>query len=77
MKRSEIILMVLQVPIDFLLLILAGISAYYLRFSEWVVALRPVIFEMSIINFLNKLSILSFIFISLINSYIHHHIYFF
>ncbi len=63
MKRSEIILMVLQVPIDFLLLISAGISAYYLRFSEWVVALRPVIFEMSIINFLNIITLVSLIWI--------------
>lgn len=53
MKRSEIILMVIQVPIDFLLLILAGISAYYLRFAGWVVVLRPIIFSLSLVDFLN------------------------
>lgn len=63
MKRSEIILMVLQVPIDFLLLILAGISAYYLRFSEWAVDLRPVIFDMSVVNFLNITTLVSLIWI--------------
>jgi len=51
MKRSEIFLMVIQVPIDFLLLILAGISAYYLRFTDWAVAIKPVIFKLTMIDF--------------------------
>lgn len=59
MKRSEIILMVLQVPIDFLMLILAGISAYFLRFSDYVVDLKPVIFKLSLLNFLNIVSLVS------------------
>lgn len=52
MKRSEIILMVLQVPIDFLLLLFAAVSAYYLRFTAWAIALKPVIFKLTLINFL-------------------------
>ena len=51
MKRSEIFLMVLQVPLDFCLLILAGISAYYLRFSSWAISLKPVTFELSLSEF--------------------------
>jgi len=51
MKRSEVILMVLQVPIDFVLLVLAGISAYYLRFTDWAIELRPVVFELSLVEF--------------------------
>lgn len=53
MKRSEIILMVLQVPLDFLMLILAAISAYFLRFSDWAVKLRPVIFKLTLLDFLS------------------------
>lgn len=53
MKRSEVILMVLQVPIDFLLLLLAALSAYYLRFTDWAVSLKPVIFDLSLVEFLN------------------------
>lgn len=53
MKRSEVILLILQVPIDFLMLILAGVSAYYLRFSDWATALKPVIFDISIFEFLS------------------------
>lgn len=57
MKRSEVILMVLQVPIDFLLLILAGISAYYLRFTDWAIALKPVIFKLTFLDFLQIVSL--------------------
>ncbi|PLX28401.1 hypothetical protein C0581_02630 [Candidatus Parcubacteria bacterium] len=53
MKRSEVILMVLQVPLDFLMLILAGISAYYLRFTDWAIDMKPVVFEMSIFEFMD------------------------
>ncbi len=52
MKRSEIILMILKVPLDFLMLILAGVSAYFLRFSERVTELRPVIFELTLFQFI-------------------------
>lgn len=57
MKRSEIILMVLQVPIDFLLLFLAAVSAYYLRFTDWAIGLRPVIFELTLLDFLQIVSL--------------------
>lgn len=51
MKRSEIILMLLQIPVDFLLLFLAGISAYQLRFSSFFVQYRPVLFDISLSEF--------------------------
>jgi exopolysaccharide biosynthesis polyprenyl glycosylphosphotransferase len=47
MKRSELILLVLQVPIDFFLLFFASLSAYALRFSDWAIALKPVTFSLS------------------------------
>jgi hypothetical protein len=52
MKRSEIILMILQVPVDFIMLVLAAVSAYYLRFTGWAVGLKPVLFQMSLIDFI-------------------------
>ncbi len=48
--------MILQVPVDFLMLIFAGMSAYYLRFSDWALNLRPVIFDISLIEFLSVVS---------------------
>lgn len=53
MKRSELLLMVLQVPVDFILLLLAGISAYQLRFTDWAVNLKPVIFKLSLIQYID------------------------
>lgn len=53
MKRSEFFLMILQVPLDFLLLLCAGISAYVLRFTDWAVAIKPVSFDLTLIGFLD------------------------
>lgn len=52
MKRFEIIFMILQVPLDYLMLLLAGISAYYLRFTNLVVGVRPVTFGLTFFVFL-------------------------
>lgn len=46
MKKTESFFSVLFVPVDFVLIILAGTSAYYLRFSHWSVMVRPVIFNL-------------------------------
>lgn len=45
--------MVLQVPLDYALLLGAAVSAYYLRFSGWAISLKTVRFEMSIEEFLS------------------------
>lgn len=56
MKRSELLLMILQVPIDFLMLVMAAITAYQLRFSEWAVALKPVLFDFTLLEFLDDVT---------------------
>jgi len=45
--------MILQAPIDFIMLILAAVSAYFLRFTDWAVSLKPVIFKMTLVEFLD------------------------
>ncbi len=52
MKRFELFFLVLQVPLDFLFLLLAGILAYWLRFSPWAVAVKPVMFGLSFGDYL-------------------------
>ncbi len=52
MKRSEVFLMVLQIPIDFLMLIIAATTAYYLRFTDWAIGIKPVQFSLSAGEFL-------------------------
>jgi len=44
--------MVAQVPVDFFLLLVAATSAYALRFTNWALALKPVLFTFSLSEFL-------------------------
>lgn len=60
MKKSELYLIFLQVPVDFLLLILAGVSAYFLRFSDWAVSLKPVVFDISFSQYINLILPIAF-----------------
>lgn len=46
MKRSELFFSFLLVPLDFVMIILAGTSAYYLRFTGLATEIRPVIFSL-------------------------------
>lgn len=41
MKRSELILMFIQLPLDFLMLMVAGLTAYLVRFTATVISIRP------------------------------------
>lgn len=60
MKRSEISLMVLQVPVDFLMMLSAALTAYSARFLPAVVEIRPVMFHLPIDVFLRLTSIVAF-----------------
>lgn len=45
MKKFELIFTFLQLPLDYLLLVLAGLSAYNLRFTSLITSIRPVLFN--------------------------------
>jgi lipopolysaccharide/colanic/teichoic acid biosynthesis glycosyltransferase len=47
MKRFELTFTFLQLPVDYLMLILAGLSAYALRFHPSITAVRPILFALS------------------------------
>lgn len=51
MKRSELFFTALLVPIDFLMICLAATVAYFLRFTEFMKKIRPVMFTMSFSEF--------------------------
>ena len=53
MKRVELFLMMLKLPVDFLMLVLATLSAYYVRSMSFVVELRPILFDLSLKDYLN------------------------
>ncbi len=48
MKRSELFFGAMLVPIDYIMLLTAGAAAYYVRLSELVRGLRPVLFEVDL-----------------------------
>ena len=52
MKKIELLFAFLLVPLDYLMLILAGLSAYYIRFADFTRAIRPVSFNLDIEQFL-------------------------
>ncbi|PIT87322.1 MAG: hypothetical protein COU31_03515 [Candidatus Magasanikbacteria bacterium CG10_big_fil_rev_8_21_14_0_10_40_10] len=51
MKKFELTFAFLQLPLDFLMLVLAGFTAYQLRFTELMTGIRPVIFALSWQNY--------------------------
>lgn len=48
MKRSELIFTAVLVPVDYLMLVLAGLTAYWLRTSTFLVNWRPVLFGVNL-----------------------------
>ena len=63
MKRSELFFSFLLVPIDFLMITLAGISAYYIRFSEWTTEIRPAIFDLPFSDYFKIVLFIAFLWI--------------
>lgn len=61
MKRSEIAISASLVPLDYFMVILAGIASYYVRFWEPIAAIRPVIFHWEIGAFLDVLCLIALI----------------
>lgn len=55
MKKSELIFSSILVPVDFLMIILAGISAYYIRYADVTTGIRPVIFDLAFSEYLKAL----------------------
>ncbi|MFH1254969.1 MAG: sugar transferase [bacterium] len=59
MKKSELFFSFLLAPLDFLMIILAGISAYYLRFTAVASEIRPVIFSLPFGDYFQILLLIS------------------
>jgi exopolysaccharide biosynthesis polyprenyl glycosylphosphotransferase len=60
MKKIELFFSFLLVPLDFAAIMLAGISAYYIRFAQITTEIRPVIFSLPIGQYLQILFIIAF-----------------
>ena len=53
MKKADFITNIVLVPIDFILVLLSAITAYFFRFSESISQLRPVFYEIPFSEYLN------------------------
>lgn len=51
MKKSELLFSFLLVPLDYLMIVLAGVVAYYIRFAEFTTKIRPIIFELDFLKY--------------------------
>lgn len=60
LKKSELIFSAILVPLDFLMLVLAAVIAYFLRFQT-LVAFRPIIYEMPFGEFINLSALTAFV----------------
>ncbi len=53
MKKSDLTFSAVLVPLDYLMIILAGIGAYYLRYEKWIQDIRPVVFDLDFFQYFN------------------------
>lgn len=61
MKRAELLFSFLLVPVDYLMLMAAGLSAYFLRYETFLTDVRPVIFEISLVDYVQIVAVVSLI----------------
>ncbi len=60
MKRNlNLFFTTLSVPLDFILIILAGLTSYALRFQEFIVEIRPAVYEYPFSSYLKLLTLLA------------------
>jgi len=57
MKRSELLFNLISIVVDLLMIVLAGIAAFYLRFR--LEELRPIIYSLSLANYMRVLFLIS------------------
>ncbi|HZZ99596.1 MAG TPA: sugar transferase [Candidatus Paceibacterota bacterium] len=60
MKKADLFFNVLRVPVDFLMLLLAGLAAYVLRTSDLLTSIRPVMFRSDLL-LLDYLSVVALV----------------
>jgi exopolysaccharide biosynthesis polyprenyl glycosylphosphotransferase len=63
MKRSDLTFSFLLIPIDYLMVILAGISAYYIRFTDFTTDIRPIMFALPFNDYLSIILVIAILWI--------------
>lgn len=65
MKKSELIFASLLVPVDYLMLIAAGISAYFIRVGALVAEYRPIVYNVSFDRYVDFVSWIALVWIAI------------
>lgn len=65
MKKAELFFSFLLVPIDYLAIIMAGLSAYFIRYADFFVAMRPVIFDLKMSDYLPALAMVGILWLGI------------
>lgn len=65
MKRVELIIAAILVPLDYAMLVVAGWLAYVIRFDATVVGIRAVIYELPLLNYFMVLGVSSLVMIAI------------
>ncbi len=52
MKKSDLSFAAILVPIDYIMLIVAALTAYFLRYENWIQEIRPVVFNLNLHDYL-------------------------
>ncbi|MEA3449976.1 MAG: exopolysaccharide biosynthesis polyprenyl glycosylphosphotransferase [Patescibacteria group bacterium] len=63
MKKSELVFSSLLVPLDYIAIILAGISVYYIRYTDFFQVYRPIIFDLDFDGYFKALIIIAVLWI--------------
>lgn len=63
MRKADFVFNVSLVPIDFVMLIVAGLAAYFLRLSPFVAQWRPVLFSLSFVYYITLAAALAGFFV--------------
>ncbi|PIT89587.1 hypothetical protein COU23_03200 [Candidatus Kuenenbacteria bacterium CG10_big_fil_rev_8_21_14_0_10_36_11] len=53
MKKSDLTFSAILLPVDYIMLVLAAVAAYALRYVDWIQEIRPVIFNLKFNEYLN------------------------
>jgi exopolysaccharide biosynthesis polyprenyl glycosylphosphotransferase len=61
MKKSELLFSFLLVPLDYLMIVLAGVTAYYIRFADITTKIRPAMFDLNFSSYIQGVLIIGLI----------------
>jgi hypothetical protein len=63
MKRSELIFSAIQIPVDFIMIVLAAISAFFIRNIPQIITLKPILYDFPFSSYMKAILIVAPIFI--------------